>query len=321
MGILDLLFGEKKTTFQEGQPPVTEQIRPNLPQNISQQAAATPTAISQFVKRLIGGDEQEQFITSKARINASLGRGGLLLDEETNKVRVNPNFKGPTPPPDSPTDTSGSNAQQIDRSGGVGDSGGLELNDDVFNIPESEKIFVGSGGGNQQTIKIEVPGEISQAIRSSFGDDSQDAASVLHHPYIQQKKGLGQGENAGFVISDIDRPNHIDSDVSKPIIQIYNPFTDSNEDSIDRGLFRINNNRFYDILNDRRDGFRNAMFAAGLIDEKHDGGKGLTPEVAQEYWDRMDNLEDNVKMAKIIFDIGGWDGWFAAPAYLVENVL
>lgn len=132
-----------------------------------------------------------------------------------------------------------------------------------------------------------------------------------------------RGENVGLQTGrEVDIPNRINSKTGKydpnvPITRILNQFSGKKENSIDRGLFRINNKRFYDILNDRRPGFRDAMFNVGLIDDLHKGGKGLTSEVVSKYWDRMLDPEKNIKMAKVIFDIGGWAGWFAAPPDLL----
>lgn len=142
-------------------------------------------------------------------------------------------------------------------------------------------------------------------ISEVWGELTDKAYKMLE--YENAKLGAGP---------EMDVPNRIDPETGQwddnaPIDQKYDPFTDSQIDSIDRGLFRINNINFYTFLADKRPGYRDAMYKAGIIDGPHKEWEGLTPEKVQEYWDRMLDPVMNTKMAKVIFDKQGWDAWLA----------
>lgn len=170
--------------------------------------------------------------------------------------------------------------------------------------------------------KNATPTPFDKAIKESFGDKWDEATRVLRY---EDEFGGIHGENINFGTgAELDVVNRIDPKTGKyspdaPAKQVENYFTGKSEDSIDRGLFRINNQRFYDILHDSRPGYRDAMYKAGIIDSKHEGGKGLTGKKAAEYWDKMHDPELNTKMAKIIYNKGGWCGWFGAPAEYVKH--
>lgn len=171
-----------------------------------------------------------------------------------------------------------------------------------------------------------VPGNLAQAIGSVFptGDigapySATDAASILSHPYEEQVKGYGRGENQNFQVI-IDVPNRIDKngnwDDNAPIKTFTSPFPSLGIlQSIDRGLFRINNEAFLDLLADPKT--RTKMYSVGIIDDTHPKFEGLTPTVLQNYWDRMNDPLLNIKMAKIMLDERGVKAWYAAPKKLV----
>ncbi len=91
-------------------------------------------------------------------------------------------------------------------------------------------------------------------ITKVFGDLSESAHDVLRY---KSNEGVIKGENVSYK-KVIDVVN-TDEKTGEPK-KIYNQATQQHEDSIDRGLFRINNERFYDVLWDKRSGYRNAMY-------------------------------------------------------------
>lgn len=185
-------------------------------------------------------------------------------------------------------------------------------------MPERTRLKANSGGKDQKVIQIDVPEDISNTISDVFGEDAEIAVSVLHHPYGQQVLGEGQGENASFKISNSDFNNE-----GKDTPLETNDFVgdkkgkDGKYHSVDRGLFRINSRSFQDFLRDKRPGYRDEMIKAGIVDQK-DADGNLTRGEIQKYWDKMNNLEDNVKMAKIIKEKRGWNNWYAAPIELTQ---
>lgn len=185
---------------------------------------------------------------------------------------------------------------------------------------KGESIIVKSGGKDQPVKEIEVPNEVSSVISKVFGDEAQDAASVLHHPYGEQVKGEGQGENAGFQVKDITILNEgYDTALSAKNKKILDgKGEDGKYHSWDRGLFRINSRTFEDFIRDKRPGYRDAMYEAGIIDDPYTD-KPVTKAVIRKYWEQMDDPVKNTKMAKIIRDKRGWGQWYAAPAYLIKQ--
>ena len=130
-------------------------------------------------------------------------------------------------------------------------------------------------------------GEISGA----WGDRAGFAHDILR--YVN-KEGVVKGENTSYMAGDTK--NTIDPKTGKwsadaPVMVFTNPFTNTEEESIDRGLFRINNKTFYDYQ--RR--FPGLLEKAGIFS-----------------WDDMLDPAKNSAMAKIIFDIQK-RGWYAAP--------
>jgi len=134
-------------------------------------------------------------------------------------------------------------------------------------------------------------------MREVWGDLAEDAHSVLR----REENGKIVGENTQYKYGkEADIPNRINPKTGKwddkaPIVKIINPFTGEKEDSVDRGLFRINNGTFYDYL--RR-------------------MPALLKQADITNWDDMLDPVKNMKMAKIIYDHQGWGAWFAAPASL-----
>jgi len=190
-----------------------------------------------------------------------------------------------------------------------------------YRSEDSNQIVIQSGGQNEDVNVIDVPPEISETITNVFGRDlALEAARVLHHQYGEQVKGYGQGENTEFKISNITVSNE---GHDTPLTEETRKVLDKKGDdgyyhSFDKGLFRINSRRFEDIMRDYRPGYRDAMYEAGIIDDPYTD-KPVTKAVIQKYWNEMDDLEKNVKMAKIIYEISGsWEPWFAAPIDLIR---
>lgn len=178
---------------------------------------------------------------------------------------------------------------------------------------------------NQQTVQqpgsgFNIPGvpqNIAQTIGQVFtaqGEpmDATGAASILSHPKEQQIKGVGTGENTNFQTNfnytdpvtgkkypPEDIPNKLDKNGNwndnAPVAQITNPSTGKQEDSIDRGLWRINNGTFYDYYYTR--GFKPLLESYGISN-----------------WDDMKDPTKNTIMAKIILQNQGGKAWYAAPA-------
>jgi hypothetical protein len=173
-----------------------------------------------------------------------------------------------------------------------------------------------------------VPGGISQSLGDIWTSgqigspaNATEAASILKHPYGEQVKGYGGGENGQFQVV-IDVPNKIDKngnwDDNAPIKTFESKFPSLGTlQSIDRGLFRINNESFLTYLAGKEE--RQKMYDAGIIDDPHEKWDGLNPETINKYWDYMNDPVKNMKMAKLIFDKQGAGAWFAAPIGLVNK--
>lgn len=167
---------------------------------------------------------------------------------------------------------------------------------------------------------VRLPDTLAQGIGNEFEDIQQATSSgrILNHPYGRQKKGYGTGENAGFITGEGWDDYNYDEKTGE-VKWVKNPFTKESEKNEDRGLFRINNETFYTYLQDRRPGYRDAMYRAGIIDSPN--YEDITPEKAKEYYKRMYDPDLNTKMARIIYDKQGWDAWFAAPEDLVKTLI
>lgn len=161
-----------------------------------------------------------------------------------------------------------------------------------LNIPSSQ----------DETKNTTVPQNLAQLIGGTF-DPVQEAtrsAQVLHHPYMEQIKNYGYGENAGFNTGEGWDDFNYDEETNE-LKYVDNPFTGQKEPSEDRGLFRINNGTFYMLQNSKN--WKDDMKKAGI-----------------KSYDDMYDPEKNIKMAKIIGDwyekdlgLPRWSGWFAAP--------
>jgi hypothetical protein len=128
-------------------------------------------------------------------------------------------------------------------------------------------------------------------------------------------EGVIRGENTGYEAGpEMDIPNRINPvtgkwDPNAPIATFPNPFTDEEEQSIDRGLFRINKERFLDFLAGKD--YRQEMYNRGIIPEPHLRWEGLTPQKVSEYWDLMLDPLKNIQMAKLIYEINP-ESWYGA---------
>lgn len=145
-----------------------------------------------------------------------------------------------------------------------------------------------------------VPDSIASAIFQAFEPTKQatTAASVLSHPYKEQTTGYyGRGENQGFVTGrGWNDYNHVNpNDPNSPIVYITNPFTGKQEPSEDRGLFRINNSTFYDLLQ-----YHPQEMAQIGLKNHSDYNKLYDPDV-------------NARVASLIQQLYGWNRWAAAP--------
>lgn len=80
-------------------------------------------------------------------------------------------------------------------------------------------------------------------------------------------------------------------------VGIEGDYTNTNG-TVDRGLFRINSGTFNDFKRRKN----NLLERNGIYN-----------------WDDMLDPEKNTKMAKLIFDEGGWDRWVASPADLLSE--
>lgn len=158
----------------------------------------------------------------------------------------------------------------------------------------------------------------NEDIKSTFGDKWVEATKILKRT---DKDGIIRGENTQLKAGkEIDVENKIDpktglwSDTA-PVKTFKNKFTKETENSTDRGLFRINNSRLVGpdgLLGGKKE--RQMMIDAGIIDDSYKNYSDITPDMAKALWDKMLEPKNNIKMAKILYDLNGnWDAWVAAP--------
>jgi len=157
----------------------------------------------------------------------------------------------------------------------------------------------------------------NDTIKEVFGDKWVEATKVLKRT---DADGVIRGENVQLKSGkEVDIGNRLDEngkwDSTKPIATFKNKFTGEIEENTDRGLFRINNVRLFGengLLGGAKE--RLMMIDAGILDESYRNYKDITPKMAREAWDKMLDPENNIKMAKILYDLNGnWDAWVAAP--------
>lgn len=162
--------------------------------------------------------------------------------------------------------------------------------------PQGFRIKVPSSTGEGET---NLPDIIAQLLGEELDKQglATESAKVLHHPYMEQVRGEGYGENVGFVTGKGVNDYNYNENTGE-LKYITNPFTGEEEPSEDRGLFRINNETFYDYMRRMPKELKKA---------------GIT-----SYEDMYDTLL-NVRMAKIIYKYQGWSAWFAAPKELAEQ--
>lgn len=156
-----------------------------------------------------------------------------------------------------------------------------------------------------------------------FGDKWKDVTKILKRT---NESGQVVGENVQLLSGpEVDIPNKTIYDPEQgktvwnnapdaPVDKKADPFTGKMIDSIDRGLFRINNETFLTYLRGKEE--RANMYKAGIIDEPHLGWDGLTQDVRDKYWDYMLDAEKNIKMAKLIMDKQGEKAWYASKHYI-----
>jgi hypothetical protein len=146
----------------------------------------------------------------------------------------------------------------------------------------------------------DVPDNVAQVIGHVMQNqgvpmDATASAKILNHPYGPQIKGTGTGENPNFQ-TVLDTFNRIDENGNyndnAPIKQILNPETGQMENSTDRGLWRINNESFYDY-------------------------KRRFPEVFKQYdinsYEDMNDPIKNTVVGKLVLQYQGGAGYYAAP--------
>lgn len=165
------------------------------------------------------------------------------------------------------------------------------------NTPTGDGFRLSVPGDNGQTFNF--PPEIAQQIGNVFEPihEATSAARVLRHPNQQTRtapelKRLGEnwnrGENPDLITNNIDIPNPSDN-------------------SIDRGLFRINSNTFNGMIKDPF--WKKAMATRGITK-----------------WSDMEDPNKNTQMAYLILARSNWDtntssvkqnpnwgSWYAAP--------
>lgn len=183
--------------------------------------------------------------------------------------------------------------------------------------PYTQKIVIPNSQSADK--KTHVDPQTAQYMMENFDDigEATRSAQVLHHPYQEQVKGYGYGENASFKES-IDASNE---GYDTPLAQ--NEYVgdvkgkDGKWHSVDRGLFRVNSRTFHTLI--RSPEYRKQMYDAGIIDRKYPNGRGLDRKEIQKYWDRMNDNVYNIAMARIIYNFHrGWGGWYAAPKEFVK---
>ena len=182
-------------------------------------------------------------------------------------------------------------------------------------LQEGFKVSVPSSTGEGDT---DLPSAISQMLGEELDKYglATESAKVLHHPYMQQIKGMGHGENAGFQTGPgwVNEETGVRGDYNYhedtgELKYVPNPISGQDEPSEDRGLFRINNGTFFTLINSKK--YRRLMKKAEIIDS--DKLEDLTPEVVQQAYEKMYDPLMNVRMAKLVYEEYGWGAWFAAP--------
>ncbi len=146
-------------------------------------------------------------------------------------------------------------------------------------------------------------------IDKIWGDQSENAKIILTKENAERKTG-----------AEIDIANRIDPKTGMwsddaPIKKGINPVNKEEVDSIDRGLFRINNITYYTWLNGKKE--RAMMYEAGIIDKPYLNKDGLDNDEVQKAWDAMLDPEKNTKFAKLLYDNWGAEQWAVVRQKLV----
>jgi len=142
---------------------------------------------------------------------------------------------------------------------------------------------------------------IDSIIDKWWGGEAENARLILSKENAERKTG-----------KEVDIPNRIDPATGKwddnaPITKGLDPFTKESIDSIDRGLFRINNITFLTWLNGKEE--RQKMYEAGIIDNPYPNWDGLYAPERQRLWDSMLDPEKNTRFAKLLYDTWGPEQW------------
>jgi len=131
-----------------------------------------------------------------------------------------------------------------------------------------------------------------QDITDVWGDKTNTGHDILR--YIEEETGKVKGENVPYDPQK-DAFNRINPETGKydenaPITTFPNPFTGEQEQSVDRGLFRINNKTFYDYQTRYPEFFEQNNISG---------------------WDDMLDVKKNILLAKFIYDTQK-EAWYAA---------
>jgi hypothetical protein len=149
-------------------------------------------------------------------------------------------------------------------------------------------------------------------IDDIWGSQSENGKRILSKENAQRKVGR-----------DVDIPNRINPstgmwDDMAPILKKPDPFTQKPVESIDRGLFRINNITYLTWLRGEKE--RQMMYEAGIIDKPYKNWDGLDEMTRQKLWDNMLDPVLNTKFAKLLYDNWGADQWAVVRQGLVTMI-
>ena len=161
-----------------------------------------------------------------------------------------------------------------------------------------------------QVLAAENTVNTDKIIDENWGDQSENAKLILS----KENAARGTGK-------EMDIPNRIDPETGEwddnaPILIVKDPFTNEDMQSIDRGLFRINNRTFLTWLRGKKE--RQWMYEAGIIDKEYLKWEGLDQEERDKIWDRMLDPTYNTKFAKLLYDKWGPNQWAVVKKGLVK---
>lgn len=157
--------------------------------------------------------------------------------------------------------------------------------------------------GSAKTNQVKPSSDVDKIVDEVWGDETDTGN------YILSKENVLRGTG-----KEMDIPNRIDPKTGKwdnnaPIRKGKDPFTKEQIDSIDRGLFRINNITFLTWLGGKEE--RQMMYKAEIIDSPYLNRVGLNDTEREKIWDRMLDPKYNAKFAKLLYDHWGINQWVA----------